>query len=129
VVVGASTCQARWRGALLQAIEHRTLGKSSVARGQYLRNMQEARLYLHGRARWVEVCYCPTPLQFSTVQFSYKKSGHTGNNTSSWSKFRMRMTAGVSRSEPWSCENCDCTECLERKLALGDPFLKTIGGG
>jgi hypothetical protein len=33
-------------------------------------------------------------------------------------------------SEPWACENCDCTERLERKLAtLGDPFLKTLRGG
>jgi hypothetical protein len=32
-------------------------------------------------------------------------------------------------SEPWACENCDCTERLERKLAtLGDPFLKTLPG-
>jgi hypothetical protein len=30
--------------SLLQAIEHRTLGKGSVAGGEYLRNMQAARL-------------------------------------------------------------------------------------
>ena len=49
--------------SLLQAIEDGTLGKGSVAGGEYLRNMQDARLCPDGTARWVEVCYCPTPLQ------------------------------------------------------------------
>ena len=31
--------------------------------GEYLRNMQDARLCPDGAARWVEVCYGPTPLQ------------------------------------------------------------------
>ncbi len=48
--------------SLLQAIESRTLGKGSVAGGEYLRNMQAARLGSDGTARWVEVCFCPTPL-------------------------------------------------------------------
>jgi hypothetical protein len=37
--------------SLLEAIEHRTLGKGSVAGGEYLRNMQDARLCLDGTAR------------------------------------------------------------------------------
>ena len=49
--------------SLFQAIEQRTLGKGSVASGEYLRNMQDARLCADGTARWVEVFYCPTPLQ------------------------------------------------------------------
>jgi hypothetical protein len=33
-------------------------------------------------------------------------------------------------SDPWACENCNCTERLEHKLAtVGDPFLKTLRGG
>ncbi len=47
---------------LLQAIEDQSLGKGSVAEGEYLRNMQDARLCSDQTARWVEVCYCPTPL-------------------------------------------------------------------
>jgi hypothetical protein len=32
-------------------------------------------------------------------------------------------------SEPWACENCDCTERLERKLGtIGHPFLATLRG-
>ena len=49
--------------ALLKAIEAGTLGEGSVAEGEYLRNMNEARLCPDETARWVEVCYCPTPLQ------------------------------------------------------------------
>src|SRR4030081_132685 len=48
---------------LLQAIEEQTLGKGSVAEGEYLRNVQDARLCSDQTARWVEVCYCPTPLE------------------------------------------------------------------
>ena len=49
-------------GDLLEAIENETLGRGSVAEGEYLRNMQNARLFPDQTARWVEVCYCPTPL-------------------------------------------------------------------
>src|SRR5437667_4423297 len=70
--------------ALLKAIHEETLGRGSVAEGEYLRNMQDARLCADESTRWVEVCYCPTPLQ---------KSGPTGRNTSSSPEFRMRMTA------------------------------------
>ena len=48
---------------LLEAIERGTLGQGSVAEGEYLRNMRDARLCPDGTARWVEICYCPTPLQ------------------------------------------------------------------
>ena len=49
-------------GALLKAIDNGTLGEGSVAEGEYLRNMKEARLCPDQSARWVEVCYCPVPL-------------------------------------------------------------------
>ena len=48
--------------SLLKAIEHETLGTGSVAEGEYLRNMSEARQLAGEEVRWVEVCYCPTPL-------------------------------------------------------------------
>jgi hypothetical protein len=49
--------------SLLRAIESESLGQGSVAEGEYLRNMREARVGEDGTVRWVEVCYCPTPLQ------------------------------------------------------------------
>src|SRR5260370_20215326 len=49
--------------ALVEAIERGTLGAGSVAEGEYLRNMHEARVCADETVRWVEVCYCPPPLQ------------------------------------------------------------------
>ena len=40
---------------LLKAIEDGTLGQGSVAGGEYLRNMTDARLRSDGAVRWVEV--------------------------------------------------------------------------
>ena len=105
--------------ALLEAIEQETLGQGSVAEGEYLRNMQEARLCADQTARWVEVCYCPTPLQeerpyweeyfdFTRVQDAHDRR-------------RCRDQNGC---EPWACGDCDCTQKLEQKLQqAGQPFL------
>jgi hypothetical protein len=49
--------------SLLQAIERGKLGEGSVAEGEYLRNMNEARTFPDDTVRWVEVCYCPSPLE------------------------------------------------------------------
>jgi hypothetical protein len=107
---------------LLEAIEDGTLGRGSVAGGEYLRNMQEARLCADETARWVEICYCPTPLQeereyweqyfeLTRVQDAHDRS-------------RCRDQNG---SEPWACGDCDCTERLERKLSTtGKPFLESL---
>jgi hypothetical protein len=108
---------------LLEAIQRRTLGKGSVAEGEYLRNMMEARFCEDGTARWVEVCYCPTPLQeerpYWEQYFELVKVQDAHDSG------RCRDKNG---SEPWACENCDCTERLERRLAtIGEPFLKTLG--
>jgi hypothetical protein len=48
--------------ALLRAIDAGMLGRGSVAGDEYLRNMAAARLCDDGTARWVEICFCPTPL-------------------------------------------------------------------
>jgi len=110
--------------ALLNAIENGTLGKGSVAGSEYLRNMREARLCEDGTARWVEVCFCPSPLQeerpyweqyFALVKL---QDAHDRRQCRDW-----------NGSEPWACENCDCTERLAQKLAtLGDAFLEKLRG-
>ncbi len=48
---------------LLRSIEDGTLGRGSVAEGEYLRDMHEARVLDDGKVKWVEVCYCATPLE------------------------------------------------------------------
>lgn len=110
------------RDALLEAVENQTLGQGSVAEGEYLRNMREARQFSDGTARWVEVCYCPTPLQeerpywekyFDLVKVQYAHA-----------RTKCRDENG---SEPWACENCDCTRRLEERLSrIGRPFLAEI---
>jgi hypothetical protein len=108
--------------ALLAAIERGTLGRGSVAEGEYLRNMREARSCEDGTARWVEVCYCPEPLleerpyweeyfELVRVQDAHDR----------------RECRDYNGSEAWACENCDCTERLERKLArTGEPFVAKL---
>lgn len=105
--------------ALLEAIDRGTLGQGSVAGGEYLRNMQSARFYDDGTARWVEVCYCATPLAeerpYWEEYFDLVKvqDAHARQN--------CRDADG---SEPWACGDCDCTEQLEARLASrGRPFL------
>src|SRR3954468_13159393 len=49
--------------ALQRAIDDRSLGRGSGAGSEYLRNMGEARLVGGGSVKWVEVCYCSTPLE------------------------------------------------------------------
>ena len=107
---------------LLRAIENETLGQGSVAEGEYLRNMKEARLCEDGTARWVEVCYCPTPLMeerpYWEEHFELTKIQDAHDR---------RKCRDQNGEEPWACGNCDCTERLERKLAhTGKSFLQGL---
>jgi len=93
-----------------------------VAEGEYLRNMKDARVCSDETTRWVEVCYCPTPLleerpyweqffELTRVQDAHDRS-------------RCRDENGT---EPWACGDCDCTQRLERKLeGSGESFLETL---
>lgn len=47
---------------LHEAISKGTLGTGSVAFGEYVRNMRQARLLEDGTVCWVEICFCATPL-------------------------------------------------------------------
>jgi len=114
--------KAGCEAALLAAIERRTLGQGSVAEGEYLRNMSEARLCEDGTARWVEVCYCPTPLQEERPY--WEEYFELARVQDAHDRRRCRDFNG---SEPWTCSNCDCTKRLERRLeSLGAPFLESL---
>ena len=107
---------------LLQAIEDETLGEGSVAEGEYLRNMKNARLCPDNTARWVEVCYCPTPLQEERPY--WEQYFELARVQDAHDRRRCRDQNG---SEPWACSDCDCTKRLERKLeATGIPFLDSL---
>lgn len=108
--------------ALLAAIRNRSLGRGSVAEGEYLRNMSEARLCDDGTARWVEVCYCPTPLQeecpYWEQYFDLARVQDAHDR---------RQCRDHNGSEPWACEGCDCTVRLEAKLArTGARFIDVL---
>jgi hypothetical protein len=107
---------------LLEAIEHETLGQGSVAEGEYLRNMREARLCPDQTARWVEVCYCSTPLQEERPY--WEKYFDLARVQDAHDRRKCRDENG---SEPWACGDCDCTARLDQKLqATGTPFLDSL---
>jgi hypothetical protein len=107
---------------LLRAIEDGSLGRGSVAGGEYLRNMTEARLREDGTARWVEVCFCATPLAeerpYWEEYFELVKVQDAHNRT------RCR---DENSTEPWACGDCDCSARLEAWLATRHrPFLEAL---
>ena len=107
---------------LLEAIEQQTLGQGSVAEGEYQRNMQDARFCADDTARWVEVCYCPTPLQEERPYWE-----QYFDLTRLQDAHDRRKCRDVNGNEPWACADCDCTARLEQKLKdSGGPFLDKL---
>ena len=107
---------------LLKAIHSESLGQGSVAEGEYLRNMQDARVGADGTVRWVEVCYCPTPLQ---EERSYWEEYF--DLTKVQDAHDRRKCRDQNGTEPWACGDCDCTARLEERLkARGKPFLSSL---
>src|SRR5215467_8285737 len=103
---------------LLEAVEQGTLGQGSVAEGEYLRNMHDARLCADGTVRWVEVCYCPTPLQEERPY--WEKYFDLLKVQDAHARSRCRDLNGT---EHWACDSCDCTVKLEERLqSKGQPF-------
>ena len=107
---------------LLKAIEDGSLGAGSVAGDEYLRNMTNARLREDGAVRWVEVCFCDTPLDEERpyweeyFELLKVKDAHA--------RSRCRDLNGT---EPWACCECDCTERLETQLrSRGQSFLEVL---
>jgi hypothetical protein len=108
--------------ALLDSIEQHTLGHGSVAEGEYLRNMQDARVSDDETARWVEVCYCPTPLLEERPYWE-----QYFDLTRVQDAHDRRKCRDENGTEPWACGECDCTARLEEKLKLsGKPFLDLL---
>jgi len=107
---------------LREAIEQHTLGQGSVAEGEYLRNMQDAQVGNDGTARWVEVCYCPTPLQEERPYWE-----QYFDLTKVQDAHDRRKCRDENGTEPWACGDCDCTARLEEKLkASGGSFLDSL---
>jgi hypothetical protein len=108
--------------ALLRAIEDGTLGRGSVAGGEYVRNMTDARLGDDGTTRWVEVCFCATPLDEERPY--WEQYFELVKVQDAHSRSRCRDESG---EDPWACGNCDCSAKLEQQMAAwGKPFLGVL---
>jgi hypothetical protein len=107
---------------LLNAIERCTLGRGSVAEGEYLRNMKDARLCEDQTARWVEVCYCPSPLLEERPYWE-----EFFDLTKVQDAHDRRRCKDENGTEAWACSNCDCTQRLEQRLSeKGASFLDVL---
>ncbi|MBI1178562.1 hypothetical protein GC207_14100 [bacterium] len=108
--------------ALLDAIEKGTLGLGSVAGDEYLDDMQQARLTNDGTARWIEVCFCRTPLEEERPyweEYFELLSVHDAHS--------RRQCRDLNGEEPWACCDCDCTRKLEAQLQrTGTAFLDEL---
>lgn len=108
--------------SLLEAIQDGTLGQGSVAGGEYLRDMVHARLRQDGRVQWVEVCFCPTPLEEERPYWEEHFDLLRVQDAHHRSKCRDE-----NGSEPWACCDCDCTARLEERLeGQGRSFLAEL---
>ena len=108
---------------LLKVIAEGTLGQGSVAGDEYLHNMKEARVDDKGTARWVEVCFCRSPLEEERPYWEEYFELLSVKDAHARSKCK-----DLNGSEPWACCDCDCTRRLEERLAQsGKDFLDELG--
>ena len=107
------------RDALKRAIKDGSLGAGSIAGGEYQRNMAEARELPGGAVKWVEICFCPTPLQEERPY--WEEYFVLDSVKDAHARSRCRDASGT---EPWACETCDCTERLERWLNMKGELFK-----
>jgi len=107
---------------LLAAIENGTLGAGSIAGGEYIRDLKQARLLEDGSVRWVEVCYCPTPLE-EEIPY-WEEYFHLTKIMNAHDRQRCRDLTGEGY---WACSHCDCTEKLEAAMeSWGEKFLSRL---
>ena len=99
------------RPALDRAIDQGTLGQGSIAGDEYLHNMSEARQLPTGDVKWVETCFCATPLAEERPYWEQYFDLASVKDAHARSKCRHE-----NGTEYWACSNCDCTDRLEAAL-------------
>src|SRR5262249_108264 len=98
-----------------------TLGAGSIAGDEYLRNMAQARILESDKVRWVEVCFCESPLQEERPYWEEYfelldiKDAHN-----------RRCCRDLNGQEPWACSNCDCTDRLEQRMRSWGRQFRTV---
>jgi hypothetical protein len=109
--------------ALDRAIQDGTLGAGSIAGDEYLHNMAQARELPDGSVKWVETCFCATPL--AEERPYWERYFDLLSVKDAHARSRCRHESGT---EPWACSNCDCTKQLEARLGQkGEPFCTFEG--
>ena len=83
--------------------------------------MSQARALPDGTVKWVETCFCATPLDEERPYWEAYFDLLTVKDAHARSKCRHE-----NGTEHWACSNCDCTEKLEARLATqGEAFKKS----
>ena len=107
------------RGALQRAVADGSLERGSIAGDEYQHDRANARELPDGRVKWVETCFCATPLL--EERDYWEEYFHLDRVQDAHARTRCRDLNG---EEPWACCDCDCTARLEARLtATGRPFL------
>jgi hypothetical protein len=107
------------RPELLQEIKEGTLGTGSVAFGEYVKNMEQARVLDDGTVCWIEICFCPTPLKEEKQYWEKYFENITIVNAQN-----PKYCQDASGEQKRACFECSCTEELEEKmLSWGKPFI------
>jgi hypothetical protein len=110
--------------ALARAIDDGTIGRGSIAGGEYLRNMEAARQLEDGRVQWVEVCYCPTPL--AEEREYWEDYFDLVRVQDAHARSRCKDLNGT---EPWACGDCDCSARLEARLSCKGSRFRVPSSG
>ena len=77
------------------------------------------------RPPWVEICYCPTPLQEERPYWE-----QFFDLTRVQDAHDRRKCRDHNGTEPWACDGCDCTARLEEKLdKTGKSFMESLRAG
>jgi len=107
------------RDSLRRAIDDGSLGEGSVAGDEYLRDMTHARELADGCVKWVETCFCATPLQEERAY--WEEFFEVDSIKDAHARTKCRDENGT---EPWACCNCDCTKRLEGWLRTQGTLFK-----
>src|SRR5687767_4681892 len=99
------------REPLRRAIDEGTLGAGSIAGDEYFHNMAQARELPDGRVKWVETCFCATPL--AEERSYWEEFFALVSVKDAHARSRCRHDTG---EQYWACSGCDCTKRLEEVL-------------
>ena len=111
--------KAAKRHELLSEIEKGRLGRGSVAFGEYVKNMKQARVLDDGTLCWLEVCFCATPLDEERPYWEKYFEVISVENAQA-PEYCQDANGEMKRA----CFECSCTEEMEDEMrGWGRPFI------